>query len=80
MKEKCEAALLEENRKKNRDQKIYPSMKNIVLLFSVVCGSKFHDLAIVHLFLSAESSRPHLSHIENVANSDYINACYVDVS
>ena len=32
-----------------------------------------------HIF-PAESSRPYLSHIENVENSDYINACYVDVS
>ena len=28
----------------------------------------------------AESNRPYLKHIENVENSDYINACYVDVS
>ncbi|CAB3989657.1 receptor-type tyrosine- phosphatase F-like [Paramuricea clavata] len=50
VKEKCEAALLDENKKKNRKAEIYPT----------------------------ESGRPYLKHIENVENSDYINACYVD--
>ena len=31
-------------------------------------------------FALAEANRPYLSHIENISNSDYINACYVDVS
>ena len=34
----------------------------------------------VHHIFPAESGRPQLSYIENVENSDYINACYVDVS
>ncbi|XP_028402625.1 receptor-type tyrosine-protein phosphatase F-like isoform X2 [Dendronephthya gigantea] len=50
MEDQCEAGLLEENKKKNRKEHIYPS----------------------------ESGRACLSHIENVANSDYINACFVD--
>ena len=37
------------------------------------------DIFYFHSF-PAESSRPYLRHIENVENSDYINACYVDVS
>ena len=31
-------------------------------------------------FSVAEVSRVHLRHLEDVENSDYINACYVDVS
>ncbi|XP_028416862.1 receptor-type tyrosine-protein phosphatase epsilon-like [Dendronephthya gigantea] len=50
MEDQCEAGLLEENKKKNRKEHIYPS----------------------------ESGRACLSHLENVANSDYINACFVD--
>ncbi|XP_046857058.1 receptor-type tyrosine-protein phosphatase S-like isoform X7 [Xenia sp. Carnegie-2017] len=48
--EVCEAALLNDNKKKNRNPKIYPS----------------------------ESNRPHLSHLDQIENSDYINACFVD--
>ncbi|XP_046858371.1 receptor-type tyrosine-protein phosphatase epsilon-like isoform X2 [Xenia sp. Carnegie-2017] len=48
--EVCEAALLNDNKKKNRNPKIYPS----------------------------ESNRPPLSHLDQIENSDYINACFVD--
>ena len=40
-------------------------------------GSTSH---FVLFFVVAESSRAYLKHIENVESSDYINACYVDVS
>ena len=84
MKEQCEAALLEENRKKNRQPKIHPSTRgtyfdqefDLIVLISILN----RDYFIYFMCFLAESSRPHLSHIENVENSDYINACYVDVS
>ena len=40
-------------------------------------GSTSH---FVLFLVVAESSRAYLKHIENVESSDYINACYVDVS
>jgi protein tyrosine phosphatase len=44
---------------------------------TIACSST--SLLIYHIF-PAESGRPYLKHIDNVENSDYINACYVDVS
>ena len=50
------------------------------LFFEGYFWSSYILMFCVHFSIPAESSRASLCHIQNVENSDYINACFVDVS
>ena len=70
-----------ETRRKTESLKFIQVCRNESLKFiQVYRDDVLKTDMLFNIFFPAESSRPYLSHIENVENSDYINACYVDVS
>jgi hypothetical protein len=62
------------------NQEVINSHFEQITRYTIDCSITSLNWYAVHHIFPAESGRPYLKHIENVENSDYINACYVDVS